>query len=243
MKPIYFLRTCCLLLVAYYFLIGCAITAQTHMEQQRKVDFHYKMGISYLNAGDIQMAYVQFQRALQLSPDDSKILNSLGLIYLHLENFKKAEEIFLKAVYEDDRFSDAYNNLGVTHMKTGQWQEAIKSFEKALSNPLYQTPERAFHNLGISYYRIRQFDLAIEAFQNAIKRSPLFPSPHYGLALAYNKAGRFGDAATAIARAIETDPRYRGDRIRFVENARHELLTARGEKAADLSNLLEIMRY
>lgn len=243
MKFIYLLRACCLLFVVCYFLSGCATTVQTHMEQQRMADFHYKMGTSYLNEGNIQMAFVQFQRALQLSPNDGKVLNSLGLVHLHLEKFKEAEEFFLKAVSKDDRFSDAYNNLGVIHMKTGQWQEAIKSFKKALSNPLYQTPARAFFNLGASYYRIGQFDLAIEAFQNAVKRSPLFPDPHYGLALAYNKAGRYGDAAISITRAIEIDPRYRGDGIKFMMDVRQELLTAGGEEAADLRNFLEIMKY
>lgn len=219
---------------------GCATVS---VEEQKKAEFHYKMGISYFNEGNIQMAFVEFQKAYQIDPNNKDILNSLGLVYLQFEEFDKARDLFLKAVFIDSSFSEAYNNLGVTYLRRRQWEEAIDAFKKALSNPLYQTPERAFYNLGISYYRIRQYEPSINAFKDAIKRSPLFPMPYYGLALVYNKEGMYGDAAAIIARAIEIDPEYRGDRKKFIEDIKQKLITAKDEEEADLRDYLEIMRY
>lgn len=196
-----------------------------------------------MNEGKAQSAFVQFQKALQIDPDNKNALNGLGLVYFELEEFEKAKELFLKTVYIDPDFSDAYNNLGVTYMKIGQWTEAIESFKKALSNPLYQNVERAFYNCGVAYYRTGQYELAMNEFKSSIKRVPSFPLPYYGLALAYNKSGRYGDAAAIITKAIEMDPAYKGDRKKFAEEINLKLLTARGKEEVDLKDYLEILKY
>lgn len=232
------LLVACLLLLI--LLTGCA---SVPVDQQREADFHHKMGISYLKEGNIQIAFVQLQRAFQLNPDNKEILNSLGLIYLQLEELEKAKNLFHKAVSIDPKFSDAHHNMGVAHIYTRQMKEAIEAFQQALSNPLYQTPEKSFYLLGVSYYRLNQFEPAIDAFKDSIKRAPLFELPYYGLALAYNKIGRYGDAASIIIRAIEIDALYKGDRASFIESVKKRLLTAKDEEERDLRDYLEIMRY
>ncbi len=229
---------CCLL---FTVLSGCATTVT--IQQQKKADFHYKMGISSLKEGNFQMAYVHLQRALPLNPDNKDVLHGLGIVYLHFEKIKESEDYFLKAISIDPNFSEAHNNLGTLYMRTGQWEKAIKSFKKALSNPLYHSPETAFYNMGMSYYRMGNFALAIDAFRDSIRRSPMFSLPYYGLALAFNRAGRYSDAAAAISRAIEIDPVYAGDRIKFINDIRQRLLTAKGEDEKDLKDYLEIMKY
>jgi superkiller protein 3 len=201
------------------------------------------MGRAYLNEGNIQMASVQMQRAHQLDPDNKEIVNTLGIIHLQLSEFKKAEELFLKALAIDNEFSDAYHNLGAIYINTGQWDKAIEHFKKALQNPLYKTAERSYHLLGVSYYRMGRTDLAIAAFKDSIKRSPSFALPYYGLSLAYNKAGRYADAASVISIAIETDSAYKGDKKRFMEDIKQRLLTAKGEDESDSRDYLEILRY
>ncbi|MCD5412121.1 tetratricopeptide repeat protein [Thermodesulfovibrionales bacterium] len=227
------LTACCLL-----FTSGCATTTVA-LDQKRQADFHYKMGRAYLSEGSTQMAYVHLQKALRLSPDNKEILNSLGVVYLRLEEFKRAKDLFLKAVSIDPEFSEAYANMGVAYMKTEQWQNAIESFEKALYNPLYRTPEKAFHNIGMAHYRVGQFELAIDALRDSIRRSPLFPFPHYGLALVYNKTGRYKDAALALKRAVELDPVFRGNKAKFTEHVRQRLRVEREE--TDNRDFMEII--
>lgn len=228
------------LLCSVFFLNGCATVP---VEERKEAEFHYKMGISHLNEGNIQMAFVELQKAYQLDPDNKETLNSLGLVYLQLDELQKAKDLFLRAVSIDSEFSEAYNNLGVTYSKRRQWTEAIDAFKRALLNPLYRTPETAFYNLGMSYYRVGQYEPAINAFKDSIKRSPLFSLPYYGLALAYNRESRYGDAASAITRAIEIDPAYKGDRKKFIKETKQRLLTAKGEEEMDFRDYLEIMRY
>lgn len=228
------------MLAAASLLPGCASVS---VEEQKESEYYYKVGLTYLNEDKYQMAFVQFQKALQLDPDNKNATNSLGRVYYQLEDYEKAKELFQKAVYLDPGFSDAYTNLGVTYMKTGQWREAIESLKKALSNPLYLNPERAFYNKGICYYRLGQYELAVNEFKDAIRRAPSYAMPYYGLALAYNKAGKYGDAAAVVARAIEIDPGYKGDRAKFVEDMKQKLMSIRGEEEADFRDYMDIMKY
>lgn len=230
----------CFFVLPVFILTGCASVS---VEQHKESDYNYKVGVTYLNEGKIQPAFVQFQKALQIDPDNKDALHSLGLVYFELEEYEKARELFLKTVSLKPEFSDAYNNLGATYMKMGQWREAIEAFKKALVNQLYQNPERAYYNLGMSYYRTGQYDPAINEFKLAMKRDQNFMHSYYGMALAFNKAGRYGDAAAMMSRAIEIDPAYRGNKSKFREDINQRILTTRGEEETDLRDYLEILRY
>ncbi len=229
-----------ILLVSLFFIYGCATVG---LEQQQEAEFYYKMGISYLNEGNIQMAFVNLQKAYQFNPESIEIMNSLGLVYLQLDDFENAKQLFSKAVSVNPKFSEAHNNLGVAYINTGQWSEAIESFKNALSNLLYTSPEMAFYNLGVSYYKTGQINEAINAFKDSIRRANSYPLPYYGLSLAYNRAGRYGDASAAILKALEVDPAYKGNRAKFIEFVRQKLITAKGDEESDLRQYLDILMY
>lgn len=227
------------LLALVLFFAGCA----TVQDEQKEADFHYKMGVASLSEGNLQAAFVEFQKTLQLDPGNKDAIVSLGYVYLQFEEFGKAKELFLKAISLDPEFSEAYTYLGVVYIRTHRWKEAIEPLNKALSNVLYQTPGRAFYYLGIAWYRLGQFDSAINAFKDTMKRSPSFAEAYYGLSLAYNKTGRYGEAAAMLEQAIEIDPSFKGDKIKFIIEMRQRLKTAKEEDAADAQDYLEIINY
>ena len=113
----------------------------------------------------------------------------------------------------------------------------------ALSNTLYKNPEKAFNNLGRVYYRIKKYDDAIDAYKEALRRYSDFHLPYYGLALCYNAKGQYGDAATAITRAIDFDPLYKGDKDKAKEDFENKKLIAKGEEEKDIADFIEILRY
>jgi type IV pilus assembly protein PilF len=235
-----FVRVSLTTLLLVGLLGGCAGVS---VDRQKEADYPYSLGGAAMGQGDIQRAYVELQKGLQLDPHHKEILNSLGLVYLQLGEYSKAREYFQRAISEDPEFSDAYNNLGVAYTKTGEWQKAIESFKKALRNPVYRTAERAYYNIGMVYYRLNDFNASIEALRDSMKRSPMYAAPYYGLALAYNKAGRYGDAADALAKAIEIDTLYRGDKAKFAEEMRQKANASTGEERKDFSSYLEILHY
>ena len=211
--------------------------------EEKEADYHYKMGIVSLGEGNLQTAYVEFQKTLQLKPNYKDAVVNLGYIHLQFEEYEKARELFLRAISIDSQFSDAFTYLGITYIKMRQWKEAIEPLKKALSNVLYKTPGKAFYYLGMAYYRSGLLDEAIDAFKDSIKRSPSTPDAYYGLSLAYNKSGRYGDSAAAIERAIGIDPGFNGDKAKFITEMKQSLLTSKGDNETDTRDYLEIIKY
>ncbi|MCX7913126.1 MAG: tetratricopeptide repeat protein [Thermodesulfovibrionales bacterium] len=198
------------------------------------------LGLSYLNENNYQMAYIQFQKAYGIEPKNKDVLNSLGLIYLYFGDFEKAKRYFNEAIQIDTNFSAAYNNLGTLYARMSKWDEAIEYFKRALSNPLYENPENAYFNLGNAYYRVGKYELSITAYLSSLKRDSSFTPSLYGLALAYNRLGRYGDAAEMLSKAIALDPRYSGDKMKFIKDIRNQYIKS-GDQ--DLADYLDIINY
>lgn len=231
------------LLSAVVLLIVCAC-ATTGNENTQKATAHYQMGLSYLNDNNIQPAFVEFQKALELNPRNKEVHDAIGLIYLlKLEDYTKAIEHFQKALSIDRNFSEASNNLGFAYEKAGRLNDAIESYNASLSNPLYINAEKAYNNLGRAFYRAKKYDDSLNAYKESIKRSSDFYLPYYGLALCYNAMGHYGDAATALKRAIELDPAYRGDKEKAANDIEGKRLLLKGDEERDMEDLLEIMNY
>ncbi len=225
-------------------LLVAACAGMSKEERGQRSKAHYQLGVSYLNENNIQPAFVEFQKALELNPNDKEVLNAIGIIYLlKLEDFPRAIEFFQRALEIDKNFSEASNNLGFAYERTGKYNEAVESYKVALSNPLYRYAEKVFNNLGRAYYRMKKYDNAVDAYKEAIKRSSDFPLPYYGLALCYNAMGRYGDAATALRKAVEVDPAYKGDREKAIKDLQEKKLLMKGEDERDIDDLLEIMNY
>ncbi len=225
------------------FLIFLLISCVTTGKDIEKSNAHYELGRSYFNENKIQMAYVEFQKALELNPDDKEALNALGVVNLQFDNLQKAEESFLKAIKIDSNYSEAHTNLGATYGRMGRWSDAINSFKTAIKNPLYKTPEIAYNGLGDAYYRLGRIDEAIDSYREAVKRMQDFYRPYYGLALCFNAKGRYGDAASAITHAIDLDPLFRGDKDKAIEYFNNQRLEAKDEELKNILDYLEILNY
>lgn len=224
------------------FAGACATVKTDDMPQ--KASAHYRLGLSYLNDNNIQPAFVEFQKAIELDPANKEILNALGVIYLmKLEDYPKAIEYFRKALQADGSYAEASNNLGIAYEKTGRFSEAIEAYKIALANPFYINSEKAFNNLGRAYYRDKHYADAINAYKEALKRFPDFHQPYYGLALCYNATGKYGDAALAIKKAYELDPDYKGNREKVLKDMRELKLLIKDYEEKDIDDLLEIMNY
>lgn len=229
-------------LITLASVIGCS-TMNTE-DKIQKATSHFQLGVSYLNDNNIQPAFVEFQKALELNPEDKEVLNALGVIYLlKLEDYPKAVEHFKRALAVDGSFSEASNNMGLACEKMGMFREAVDAYRAALTNPLYRNAEKALNNLGRSFYRLGRFDDAIDAYKESIKRFSNFHLPYYGLALSYNAKGLREDAQNALRKAIEYDPMFRGDRKMAVKGMSEIKLILKGDEERDLEVLLKIMNY
>jgi type IV pilus assembly protein PilF len=230
---------------AAFFLILSLVSCSTVTKEETKnANYHYQMGISYLSSNNIQPAFVELQKALELNPNDKDVHEMLGIIYLDkLEDYPKAVKHFERALDIDGNFSEAANNLGSAYLSMGKFDKAIASYKRAISNPQYQNTAMALYNLGMVYYRLSKFDEAMDSYKESLKRFTNFFMPYYGLALCYNAKGQYGDASAAMARAVELDPTYKGDKKKAKEDLKDKKIRARGDQEKDIADYLDILQY
>ncbi|MBF0344212.1 MAG: tetratricopeptide repeat protein [Nitrospirae bacterium] len=231
-----------------YLLFGVALllivlSACATANKEKQLKAHYNIGVAKLNENDIQGAYVEFKRALELNPRDKESLNALGIVYLQLDDYDHAKQSLLKALEVDPKYSEAYNNLGLIYVRINQWEESVNAFENAIRNPFYSAPDKAYNNLGYSLYRLGRYEKAISAFNESIKRNESNQLPYYGLALAHNAIGHYGDASVFLMDAIKYDPNYNGNVKKAQDDFNRKRHRGNKQDEKDYTDFLEILNY
>ncbi len=191
--------------VLFSFLItSCGIT-QSRVKKEREADGYYQMGRAYLNENNLQMAYVEFQKAIESNPNDKLYYYAIGYIYVGLGKLQDAANAYKKAIKIDPKYGEAYNSLGAVYGKMERWDEAIAEYKKALNFPEYETPQLAHYNLGYAYYNKGDYKTSISEFKEAVRLQPDMAMSQLWLGNAYVKSGMTEDAIVSFEEAKKLD--------------------------------------
>lgn len=132
------------------------------------------LGVQYMQQGQFDMAMEKLQRALKLDPDLPDTHNALALLYTRLGESRSARDEYKTSLRLDPDNSATMNNYGTFLCAEGEYKEAIKYFEKAVKNPLYQTPEAAYTNAGRCARDQGKIEEAEAFFRRALAADPKF---------------------------------------------------------------------
>lgn len=180
-------KSLCLGILLLLFL-GCATSSQG-VSKEKEGSAHYKLGISYLNDNAMQAAFLEFQKAIELNPDDKLAHYALGhIFYLQKKNADALKE-FERVIKIDPGYSEAYNYAGTVYESKGDLDSALKSYQKALKNKLYQTPQFVHFNIAGIYLKQKKIQESIVELQEAINIDPGYALAHRLLGEAYVMSG------------------------------------------------------
>lgn len=143
---------CKLKLAQYYVKIGLNQQNAELLEKAEKYltsldvdnnDVRMTLGAIYLDQKNYIKAIAEFERSANLRPNELRLkYNSLGLAYIKIGSYEKAEKVLNIAVQikPDDRF--AHNNLGFTYLRLRKYKEAQSQFIAALKiDPKYKNAQ------------------------------------------------------------------------------------------------------
>lgn len=191
-----------LVLLASVAASGCA-----NEENVRKSKGFYQEGVARLSS-DQQQAYVSFQKAVKLNPDNKEAHYGLGHIYAAQGRLKPAEESFREAIRIDGDYSEANTYLGQVLASQDRWKDAIAAYRQALSNPLYPTPDLARFHLGKALMHEGDLQGAMEVLEDAATVTPPNVPPamlQLELARVYHKLGFDVRAREALSKVSTLD--------------------------------------
>jgi len=157
----------------------------------------------YLEAGRIDDAIAQFERALELVPDAGDQHYELGVVLLRVNRLDAAMMHFQRAVRLNPDDAESYNSLGAIAYLRGASDEAIRWFQQSVSvhdNPL------AHYNLGRTFARQHRLDDAVAQYQFALTLKPGDPDTHVGLGAVLVDRGQTKEAIAHYQEALRLKP-------------------------------------
>ncbi|MEW6601136.1 MAG: tetratricopeptide repeat protein [Nitrospirota bacterium] len=193
-------------LIMLLLVVSCASSPTA--EDKRNAETYNNLGYAYLNDGQLNEAYLEFQKSIAIDPGNKETLNYLGYISTRFKKYDEAIAYYKRAIAIDPGYADAMHNLGVTYADMEAWDEAIKCFKSALSNPMYGTPAQAYSNLGYAYYKKGDIINAEKSLKDALLRNPVSPMAMYILGLVYLETKNEKAAVEEFKRAIGILPDY-----------------------------------
>ena len=146
---------------------------------------HSNYGMALKDAGKQDEAIRELLTALDPEVKDTNrgratTANNLGLVYLDNEDYKNAEEWFLKARYYDSTYGRTYYHLGLIYFIKGEYGNSVSDYrmaEKYLKKTLemYRSYGRANLLLAKVYIRLGEKEKARENAERAIRSGLIEP--------------------------------------------------------------------
>jgi type IV pilus assembly protein PilF len=163
--------------------------------------------------------------------------NMQGLIYMELREDGLARENFEKALALSANNPEVQNNYGWFLCTRNDTARGLEMMQRAISNPLYPTPEKAFLSRGLCLKRVGRVPEAEESLRRAVVIRPDLIGALYNLAMITYDRGAYKDAEIYLTRYMRLATPSLEGLVYGVKIAR-----AVGDGAAEQSYLQQMRR-
>ncbi len=150
---------------------GVGEATVTVADPQSRAKIHTELGALYFQAGSAAIALEHLAMALQIDSRHYPANSVRGLVYASLREYAKAESDFARALSLAPNDPEVNNNYGWFLCDTGKERQSIQYFERALRDPLYETPDRAYTNAGNCLLKAGDLDQAQSYLLQAVRVS------------------------------------------------------------------------
>ena len=164
-------------------------------------DLHEWSGDASFRKGHLEMAFVDYNKALRLDPNNLRVKYKRGLLFLAGGMTNEAIEEFEKILEEDPEYALAHMGLGQVFFQRKQYHEAERHFEQSLQ--LDSTLWKSCNFLGVIYDYKGRHGKAVDAYQAAIALVPNKSVLLNNLGTSYYLAGEYEDAINSFMKALE----------------------------------------
>lgn len=141
-------------------------------DARTRATLHTELGSLYFQNGNVIVALEELTIAVSIDPDYAPAYSTRGIVLFQIKEYASAEKDFSRALDLDPKNPQINNNYGWFLCHTGKEKEAIAYFQRAIKEPLYQTPEVAYLNAGACYAKLGELDLAEENIRKTLRYQP-----------------------------------------------------------------------
>jgi len=159
-----------------------------------------RLGDQYLRQGNMDLAFIQYDKALRMDPGHIPIRYKLGRLFLEKGLSGEAKREFEEVLKVKEDHPLALEGMGRVYFKQANFAEAEKCFRRAidLKNNLWQS----YHFLGIIYDHQNELELAIRHYRSAIALKPNSSMLYNNLGISLFLKGNYEMAISAFTDAL-----------------------------------------
>ena len=142
----------------------------SQVNQTISAETYFRRGYACYDLGLYDLAIVNYDKAIQLEPNDTNAYINRGIAKANLGQHFAAISDYNKAIQLKPGDAIAYSSRGTVKAELGQYSAAISDYNKAIQ--LKPTFADAYINRGITKAELGQYSAAISDFDKAIQLKP-----------------------------------------------------------------------
>jgi tetratricopeptide (TPR) repeat protein len=196
-----------------------AVKMYTEALQYSKYHAYYAdRGDAYTRSQDYKRALADYERALELSPNDPEYMRrksqmrTLQKQFLEIQRMKgQSEDLDPYGDWPPKQSSRREKDEAMMHaqkgsdfMRAGQFEEAITEFSEAIR--ILPDEYALYHNRAACYLQMKNDDAALPDFLKAVEKNRDDIDASIKITTIYANRGMYDDALNAISNAITAKP-------------------------------------
>ena len=179
------------------------VTDTSLADARRRAEVHTALAGEYYARGNYTVALSETRLAIK---DDSTYFpayNMQGLVYMELREDGPARESFDSALRISPNNPEVLNNFGWFLCVRGDGQRGLPMMQKAASDNMYQSPEKAYLSAGLCLRRMGRNAEAEESLRRAVLIRPDLIGALFNLAVLAYERGAYKESETYLLRYMQ----------------------------------------
>lgn len=153
-------------------MLGCAGQIAQPIDNAKAGLINVKLGLGYLEQGQVTRAREKLNHALELAPNLSEAHSAMAYLLESADELAAAEKEYKKAISLTREAGAFYNNYGAYLCRQKRFAEADRAFKLAVKDRKYLRVAEVYESAGICALQAGEEAKAKKYFQTAIKRDP-----------------------------------------------------------------------
>jgi len=148
-------------------LTASVVLAATPPKTPDTFQAHLEKGNELLIAGKLDDARAEFERAIELDPQNPIGYNNLGIVYRRQKLEFLAIGQFKRALELEPRYYKAHNNMGNCFYAAAEYDNAITAYREALK--IRPSFAEAYYNMALCFEKQNQVPQAMDSWRKFLK--------------------------------------------------------------------------
>ena len=161
-------------------------------------------GVAKWRLKELKEAIDDFNKSIQLAPDNATVYNNRGNALMDLGHPDEALKDFDRAITLSPNYGAARNNRGNARMQLAQYDPAFQDFRKAVE--LMPQDAVPYNGRGRAHAELKRYHAAVRDFTRAITLNPRYAAAYHNRSDAYLAIGDFKETADDATQALTLEP-------------------------------------